>query len=55
MPDYSDYVSIYDKEGNEYACPLGSLKGQVISTEKLTEKEKEKCLNTGEIVGTERI
>jgi hypothetical protein len=55
MPDYSDYVFIYDREGNEYACPLGSLRGQVVPAEKLTEEEKQKCLNMGEIVGTERI
>jgi hypothetical protein len=55
MPDYSDYVFIYDKEGNEYACPIKNIKGQVVKTDKLTEEEKKKCLNMGEIVGTERI
>jgi hypothetical protein len=55
MPDYSDYVFIYDKEGNEYACPLKNIKGQVVKTDKLTEEEKKKCLNMAEIVGTERI
>ncbi|MDH4232656.1 MAG: hypothetical protein OEW04_11595 [Nitrospirota bacterium] len=50
MPDYSDYVFIYDKEGNEYACPIKSLKGQVVKTEKLSEEEKKKCLNMGEAV-----
>lgn len=55
MPDYSDYVFIYDKEGNEYACPIERLKGQIVKAEKLTEQEKKKCLNMGEVVGTERI
>ncbi len=55
MPDYSDYVFIYAKEGNEYACPLKNIKGQVVKTDKLTEEEKKKCLNMAEIVGTERI
>lgn len=55
MAGYTDYVFIYDKEGNEYACPYGSIKGQVISADKLTEEEKAKCLNMAEIVGTERI
>ena len=55
MPDYSDYVFVYDKEGNEYACPISSLKGQIKSTKELTEEEKKKCLNMGEIVGTERM
>ncbi|UCE78958.1 MAG: hypothetical protein JSV13_10735 [Nitrospiraceae bacterium] len=55
MPDYSEYVFIYDKEGNEYACPMNSLKGQVVKTDKLTDEEKQKCQNMGEIVGTERI
>ena len=55
MPDYGDYVYIYDKEGNEYACPIGSLKGQVKKVDQLSKEEKEKCLNMAEIVGTERI
>lgn len=55
MAGYTDYVFVYDKEGNEYACPYGALKGQVVATEKLTDEERSKCLNMGEIVGTERI
>ena len=55
MPDYAEYVFIYDKEGNEYACPVSSLKGQVKSTKELSSEEKDKCLNMAEIVGTERI
>ena len=49
MPDYGDYVFIYDKEGNKYACPLKSIKGQVKKVEKMTEEEKKKCLNMGEV------
>jgi len=49
MPDYGDYVFIYDKEGNEYACPIKSLKGQVKKVDKLTEEEKKKCMNMGEV------
>jgi hypothetical protein len=49
MPDYGDYVFIYDKEGNEYACPMKSLKGQVKKVDKLTEEEKKKCMNMGEV------
>lgn len=55
MPDYSDYVFIYDKDGNEYACPISSIKGQVVKAEKLSDDEKSQCQNMGEIVGTERI
>lgn len=55
IPDYSEYAFIYDKDGNEYACPIGSLKGQVVPADKLTDEEKQKCMNMGEIVGTERI
>ncbi len=49
------YVFVYDNEGSKYACPLGSSKGQVVSAEKLTQEEKQQCLNMGEIEGTERI
>lgn len=49
MPDYEDYVFIYDKEGNEYACPIKAIKGQVKKVDKLTEEEKKKCLNMGEV------
>ena len=49
MPDYGEYVFIYDKEGNEYACPMKAIKGQVKKVEKLTEEEKKKCLNMGEV------
>ncbi len=47
MPDYVDYVFIYDKEGHEYACPIKAIKGQVMKGDKLTEEEKKKCLNMG--------
>jgi len=49
MPDYGDYVFIYDKEGNEYACPMKAIKGQIKKVDKLTEEEKKKCLNMGEV------
>lgn len=55
MPDYSDYVFIYDKEGNEYACPISALKGKVKDGKELTEEEKKQCSNMAEIVGTERV
>jgi hypothetical protein len=55
MPDYSEYVFVYDKEGNEYACPIKSIKGQVKKVSELSKAEKEKCLDMAEIVGTERI
>jgi len=54
MPDYSDYVFIYDKKGNEYACPMKNIKGQIIKADKLTKEQKEKCLNMAEVIGTER-
>ncbi len=44
MPDYGDYVFIYDKEGNEYACPVKAIKGQVKKVDKLTEDEKKNAL-----------
>lgn len=55
MPDYGELVFIYDKEGNEYACPISALKGQVKDGKELSEEERKECLNMAEIVGTERI
>ncbi len=49
MPDHGDYVFIYHKERNEYACPIKAIKGQVMKVDKLTEEEKKKCLNMGEV------
>jgi hypothetical protein len=54
MPDYSDYVFIYDKQGNEYACPMKNIKGQIIKADKLTKEQKKQCLNMAEVIGTER-
>ena len=55
MADYSDYVFIYDKEGNEYDCPIKALKGNVKDGKELTDEEKKQCLDMAEIVGTERV
>jgi len=55
MADYGQLVFIYDKEGNEYACPIDALKSNIKDGRELSEEERKECLNMAEIVGTERI
>ncbi len=40
LPGYEELVWIYDKEGNEYACPVEAVKGKVKKSKELTEEEK---------------
>jgi hypothetical protein len=50
MPDYSQYIILYDKDGHEYACPIDALKGKVKDGKELSKEEKEKCLDMSQAV-----
>ena len=47
---YESLIWIKDNDGYEYACSLEEVK----NPEKLTEEERQRCLNVNLLVGTER-
>lgn len=50
MSDYSELVYVHDKEGNEYACSVTALKGNIKKVTDLTEEEKKNCVDMSEMV-----
>jgi|GEM_PF-2050660 hypothetical protein len=50
MDDSDKLVSVHDKYGNEYACPLNVIKQKLIKKEDLTEQQLKKCFELDEVI-----
>ena len=51
---YESLVWIRDKDGKEYACSVGALKGNIKEKEELTDEERANCMDVSLLIGTER-
>jgi len=43
-------VSVKDKYGNEYFCPLNAVKGKLIKKQDLTEEQLKKCFDLDAVI-----
>lgn len=50
MGNQDKLVSIKDKYGNEYVCPLDAIKGKLKKKDELTDEELKKCFELEAVV-----
>lgn len=51
---FRNLIWVHDKNGKEYVCSTGSLKGDIHKKEDLSNEEQASCEDVSTIVGTER-